>query len=357
MAFDWNFRNYKRDPLPFLNGSIINDETARNAAIQNAAQNMQGYNPLASTIASEAMEGYQPLNPATQGQLAAGASQAMQGYTPNSVGRPSVPNDMHGGMAQPDLNGYGESLQAASNTVAQAQAKEQKIAELQSEISALETRIKENTAKLQNFTGNADKIAAIEARKIDSQDPTSIWRWKEGRDYQKALRAEELKHAAQLKKDAKAEQKQAFLNKLNATLPTMTVGLNTTPDQAQMYKNTLAGLEAEMANYGITDDRIAALKNSLYGDLPYNAMMSAIDELNEIDANYGKGSDYDRMNEDQKFSVYQKKLEDARQKLMDENPALWEMIQRDSTYRNKFNNLLSNRRPKSKGKEPVRARK
>ena len=135
----------------------------------------------------------------------------------------------------------------------------------------------------------------------------------------------------------------------------MTVGLTTTPEQAQMYKNTLAGLEAEMANYGITDDRIGDLKNSLYGDLPYNQMMAAIDELEDIDANFGKGSDYDKMNDDQKFEVYQKKLEAARQKLKDENRDLWNMMQRDSTYRNKFNNLLSNRRPKAKGKPGPRA--
>jgi hypothetical protein len=202
------------------------------------------------------------------------------------------------------------------------------------------------------------KIDSLAASRIMTPDTSfTNWRWKQGQDQQKELREKELKHAAQLKKDAKAEQKQAFLNKLNATLPTMTVGLNTTPDQAQMYKNTLAGLEAEMANYGITDDRIAALKDSLYGDLPYNAMMSAIDELNDIDANYGKGSDYNKMDESQKYKVYQAKLEEARQKLIDENPALWEMMRRDSTYRNKFNNLLSNRRPKSEGKPPVRAAK
>jgi ribosomal 50S subunit-associated protein YjgA (DUF615 family) len=85
--------------------------------------------------------------------------------------------------------------------------------------------------------------------------------------------------------------------------------------------------------------------------------MSAIDELNDIDANYGKGSDYNKMDESQKYKVYQAKLEEARQKLIDENPALWEMMRRDSTYRNKFNNLLSNRRPKSEGKPPVRAAK
>jgi len=182
MPFDWRFRNFKRDPEPFLNGAVIDAENARNNLVQNAGNDMEGYTPLESTLAAQAMEGYKPVVPATQSQLAAGASQAMQGYTPNSAGRPSVPNDMHGGMGQPDLEGYGESLQAASDAAAQAQAKEQQIADIESQISALEKRIAENKTKLQKWTGNADQIAAIEARKINSQDPTSIWRWKVDRD-------------------------------------------------------------------------------------------------------------------------------------------------------------------------------
>ena len=184
MPFDWRFRNFKRDPEPFLNGAVIDAENARNNLVQNAANGMEGYAPLESTLAAQAMEGYKPVVPATQSQLAAGASQAMQGYTPNSAGRPSVPNDMHGGMTQPDLEGYGESLQAASDAAAQAQAKEQQIADIQSQIKALETRIAENQAKLKNWNNGdvTNKIAALEARKFFSQDPTSIWRWKTEKD-------------------------------------------------------------------------------------------------------------------------------------------------------------------------------
>lgn len=339
MAFEWNFRELMR---PRLANAYANRtwETTPTQPTEPMPEHMDpnGQAWLAAQQARNAqnMQGYIP-------------NDAKQGYGYDYEDRSqSIPGEVN-------QDYYGNAGGDRGATAAQVTPNQ--IKEIQSQIEVIEKRLAENKAKLQNWGGVANKIAAIEARKVNSQDPTSIWRWKESQDYQKAQRAEELKYAAQLKKDAKAEQKQAFLNKLNATLPTMTVGLTTTPDQAQMYKNTLAGLEAEMANYGITDDRIAALKDSLYGDLPYNAMMSAIDELNEIDANYGKGSDYDRMNDDQKFSVYQKKLEEARQKLMNENPALWEMIKRDSTYSNKFNNLLSNRRPKSKGKDPVRAHK
>lgn len=193
MPFDWRFRNFKRDPQPFLNGAVIDAENARNNLVQNAGNDMEGYTPLESTLAAQAMEGYKPVVPATQSQLAAGASQAMQGYTPNSAGRPSIPNDMHGGMGQPDLEGYGESLQAASDAAAQEQAREQQIADIESQIATLEKRIAENQAKLKNWNGGdvANKIAALEARKFFSQDPTSIWRWKTERDEAKRLANEQ----------------------------------------------------------------------------------------------------------------------------------------------------------------------
>lgn len=193
MPFDWRFRNFKRDPQPFLNGAVIDAENARNNLVQNAGNSMEGYTPLESTLAAQAMEGYKPVVPATQSQLAAGASQAMEGYTPNSVGRPSVPNDMHGGMGQPDLEGYGESLQAASDAAAQEQAREQQIADIESQIATLEKRIAENQAKLKNWNGGdvANKVAALEARKFFSQDPTSIWRWKQDKDYATQLAAKQ----------------------------------------------------------------------------------------------------------------------------------------------------------------------
>lgn len=201
MPFDWRFRNFKRDPQPFLNGAVIDTENARNNLVQNAGNSMEGYTPLESTLATQAMEGYRPVVPATQSQLAAGASQAMQGYTPNGAGRPSVPNDMHGGMGQQDLEGYGESLQAASDAVAQAQAKEQQIADIESQIATLEKRIADNKAKLSNWTGNADKIAAIEARKINVNDPTSIWRWKIDKDEARRIANEEKDKNKQLAKN------------------------------------------------------------------------------------------------------------------------------------------------------------
>lgn len=197
MPFDWRFRNFKRDPQPFLNGAVINAENARNNLVQNAGNDMEGYTPLESTLAAQAMEGYKPVVPATQSQLAAGASQAMQGYMPNSAGRPSVPNDMHGGMGQPDLDGYGAKFEADI----EEKAKQEQIADIESQIVTLQKRIDDNKAKLQNWAGNADQIAAIEARKINRQDPTSIWRWKTDKDEARRIANEEKDKNKQLAKN------------------------------------------------------------------------------------------------------------------------------------------------------------
>ena len=150
MAFNW-----RREPSnPYL--------PADGSMAQMAANSMAGYQPLtAMTPHGNGMNGY-----FSNGVIA----NQSQGF--------SVPNQQHGGMGQPELDGYGASLQAASDAAAQAQAREQQIADIESQIATLEKRIAENTAKLQNFAGNADQIAAIEARKINTADPTSIWRWK-----------------------------------------------------------------------------------------------------------------------------------------------------------------------------------
>lgn len=306
----------------------------------------------------------------TNGQAAFDAAQAAlqnkrnNAYTQNMSDRQvGNANDMMSWMQQGnDAVAYQQEQAAAA--AQQAQQAQQEAAQKQSQIDSIKARINElesqiaaNQAKLKNWQGVGGQVAALEARKINTQDPTSIWRWKQGQDQAMAIRKQDLERIEKEKAKTKEEQKQAFMNKLNATLPTMSVNLNTSPEQAQMYKNTLANLEADAANYNVSDPRIAEIKNALYGDLPYNAMMSAIDELEDINANYGKGSEYDKMTEAQKFNVFRNKLENARQNLIDTNPTLWEMMMRDSRYRNKFNNLLSGRKPKSKGKDPVRAAK
>lgn len=71
--------------------------------------------------------------------------------------------------------------QAAAAQGQEAQKAEQ-IKAIESQIAEIQARIAQNQAKLKNFTGSANQIAALEAQKINSQDPTMIWRWQKQRE-------------------------------------------------------------------------------------------------------------------------------------------------------------------------------
>jgi len=225
MAFNWNFRPARIPGM--LQGPDVNEELARQATIQQAAENMQGYRPSVN------------LN----------SQFAMQGYTP-------ADNSFKGGFAQPDLNGYDESLQAASDAAAQAKAKEEKIADIQNQIATLEKRIAENTVKLQNFTGNVDQIAAIEARKINTADPTSIWRWKQDKDYAAQL-------AAKQKETNNTAKANALIEATN-TIENMVVDplMDTSTKNAMLSK--LADIKSNLQKNGLptkmADDKIKEIK-------------------------------------------------------------------------------------------------
>lgn len=68
----------------------------------------------------------------------------------------------------------------------QAQAEEAQRAEqinmIKSQIAELQKSIADKQMRLQNFDDGVNEIAAIEARKINSQDPTMIWRWQKQRE-------------------------------------------------------------------------------------------------------------------------------------------------------------------------------
>ncbi len=175
MAFDFNWAPQKL-PLQMINGRARaaaddmagyvpnegNPEILGNEILaENAVDNMNGYNP---NLQEQRYVGRTPqqFNNAGQGQ----------GYTFND----------------PEFTQYmQEQLRAEQETA----EREQRISDIQSQIAELEKRIADNTSKLQKWTGPADQIAAIEARKINSQDPTMIWRWKVGQDEARRIAKDE----------------------------------------------------------------------------------------------------------------------------------------------------------------------
>ena len=202
--------------------------------------------------------------------------------------------------------------------------------------------------ELRKENPNLKEIDALNASRINTPDTgASMWRWKS-----------ELDRAKTEKEAQAAKALQNLKYKIDAQLGTIGVNLNTTPEQQQQFINTLADLEEQGLSGEVGKEYMKKIwdkQAELRGDLPYNAKMAALDELKDIDANYGKGSDYDKLNDQQKFEVFTKKLNAARDELKKNNPILWQMLEKDRAYDAMITNLLTGRRPKAKGKTGPRA--
>lgn len=224
-----------------------------------------------SEIATEQMQGYRPNTALVPGSPVEQGIASMNGYTPNA--QFSVPNYRHGGYAQPDLEGYGESLEAASEEANKELQRQARIEELKSEIELVQNRINENIAKLNNFTGSIDAIASLEAEKINSTDPTSIWRWN-------VQRQDTKESNINLKKEAIEK----FKNEVNKW--------KRTP-----FASTVEGIDQQISNLNskiVEGENIGADVSELY-DLLEKFEKAAKGELdsdstNNDNINYGKGT-------------------------------------------------------------------
>jgi hypothetical protein len=238
MAFEWNFRELMRPRLA--------DAYARRTYETLPEQLI---NPMPTQ-----------MDPQGQGWLAAQQArnaQSMQGY---------IPNDAKLGYGQD----YEDRAQSIAGEVGQdyygnaggdrgataAQIVPEKIKELQSNIEVIEKRLAENKAKLKNWSGNADKIAAIEARKINVNDPTSIWRWKQDKDYATQLAAKQNGTDNTAKANALIEVANAVDNMVvdpSMDTPTANAMLSKLADYKTMLQKN--GLPTKMV-----DDKIAEIK-------------------------------------------------------------------------------------------------
>lgn len=228
-----------------------------------------------SEIATEQMQGYRPNTALVPGSPVEQGIASMNGYTPNA--QFSVPNYRHGGYAQPDLEGYGESLEAASEEAKKELQRQARVEELKSQIELVQNRINENIAKLNNFTGSIDAISSLEAEKINSTDPTSIWRWN-------VQRQDTKESNDNLKKEAIEK----FKNEVNKW--------KRTP-----FASTVEGIDQQISNLNskiVEGENIGADVSELY-DLLKKFEKAASGELdsdstNNDNSNYGKGTKTER---------------------------------------------------------------
>lgn len=249
MSFNWNFR---REP------DISNYEWKK------TPEDL-------SEIATEQMQGYRPNTALVPGSPVEQGIASMNGYTPND--QFSVPNYRHGGYAQPDLEGYGESLEAASEEAKKELQRQARIEELKSQIELVQNRIDENIAKLNNFTGSIDAIASLEAEKINSTDPTTLWRWN--------IQRQDTKES---NNNLKKEAIEKFKNEVNKW--------KRTP-----FASTVEGIDQQISNLNskiVEGENIGADVSELY-DLLKKFEKAASGELdsdstNNDNSNYGKGT-------------------------------------------------------------------
>jgi len=150
--------------------------------------------------------------------------------------------------------------------------------------------------------GDIDKAAELDAQRINNQDPTSIFRWKLGQEQAKQLHDETLaaqkaQQEAALKRTeaekALQEQKSrdAIINEVTNTLPTMTIGMETTPEQRQQYLNTLAGLKTKAQNAGVPIEMITRKEEELAGELPSIRLQNSYTNFENMSDLFDKKTD------------------------------------------------------------------
>ena len=126
------------------------------------------------------------------------------------------------------------------------------------------------------------KIDSLAAQRINNPDTSfSNWRWKQGQDQATEFKKQDLERIEKEKEKAKEDQKQFLRNKISATLPTMSIGWNTSPEQVQQFKNTLAGLKTEAMNSNLSDqyNDILNAEAQLNGQLPKQRAQMAMDAM------------------------------------------------------------------------------
>lgn len=142
--------------------------------------------------------------------------------------------------------------------------------------------------EMDNENPDYKKIDSLAAQRINNPDTSfSNWRWKKGQDDAAAIRQQDLERAKLEKEAAKELAKRQVLNKVTNTLGTINIGLNTTPDQVQQYRNTLASLMTEAQNAELEDlSPIIKMRERLNEPLPYEVMEDLKNQMDLYNKNF-----------------------------------------------------------------------
>lgn len=158
-------------------------------------------------------------------------------------------NAMSSGQSSPAV----EDLVNFSNQLDQQnKARNAKIAQLEQQIALVKERIARNERALtgKSYEDVNNKLAALEMKKINSQDPTMIWRWQQQRqDTMNANAAQDAKTSAAWNKDANYVMSAEYDNSNDASMV--------------MAQNNIRKVIEEGRLLGKTDEELSPLYNKL----------------------------------------------------------------------------------------------
>lgn len=193
------------------------------------------------------------------------------------------------------------------------------------------------------------KIDSLAAQRINNPDTSfGNWRWKQGQDQAMEIRKQDLARVQAEKEAAKELAKKQALNKVTNTLGSIRIGLNTTPDQAQQYRNTLAGLMTEAQNAGVEDlSPIIKMQERLDGALPYEVMEDLKNQMDLYNKNFESVVGEGTYGSNKDYETYIKNLEEIWNKADPD-------MRRDRSFRLAYDVAKASHAPRQKSKPKFR---
>ena len=205
---------------------------------------------------------------------------SMQGYQP---GQQVAPSNAY------DMTNYGKNLQAQAEPMEQNfnpsfgyDERNAKIAQLEQQIAMIKERIARNERALtgKSYEDANNQIAALEMRKINSSDPTTLWRWQQQRQDTKETNA-----------NTKAKAAEQFANTVNmwntTRLPEGTAA------REQMISNLNAAIR-DGRNVGADVSDLLTLK-AKWENQTYGNNINDSDNNTDGSPNYGVGSESEQL--------------------------------------------------------------
>lgn len=203
--------------------------------------------------------------------------------------------------------------------------------------------------EMDNENPDYKKIDSLAAQRINNPDTSfSNWRWKKGQDDAAKIRQQDLERAKLEKDAAKELAKRQALNKVTNTLGTINIGLNTTPDQVQQYRNTLASLMSEAQNAELEDlSAITKMQERLNEPLPYDVMEDLKDQMDLYNKNFASVARDGTYGSNNNYDTYIKNLDELWSKATPE-------MRKDRSFKLAYDTARAAHAPKKKNKPTFR---